>query len=104
MGIRVGFSDTEGVVSTFFLIRYQTNIASNREINLARQFSSVNLVHRMETKIARHLFKVLRLCFCHSAMDVPLTQRVPSTIAILPGDSAGGQPQFWGKTLAQKIL
>ncbi|PYL51313.1 MAG: hypothetical protein DMF32_01440 [Verrucomicrobia bacterium] len=58
----------------------------------------------METKIARHLFKVLRLCFCHCAMDVPLTQTVPSIIAMLPEDSAGGQPQFWGKTLVQKIL
>src|SRR5204863_6687021 len=104
MGIRVGFSDIEGVVSTFFLIRYQTIIASSREINLARQFCSVSLIHRMETKIARHLFKILRLCFCHSAMDVPLTQSVPSIIAILPEDSAGGQPQFWGKTLVQKIL
>jgi hypothetical protein len=58
MGIRVGLSDTEGVVSTFFLIRYQTIIASSREITFTRQFSSVSLVHRMETKIARKFFEV----------------------------------------------
>jgi len=104
MGIRVGFSDIEGVVSTFFLIRYQTIIASSREINLARQFCSVSLIHRMETKIARHLFKVLRLCFCHCAMDVPLTQRVPSIIAICRKTLQEVNPQFWGKMLAQKIL
>jgi hypothetical protein len=63
MGIPVGFSDTEGVVSTFFLIRYQTIIASKREINFARQFSSVSLVHRMETKIARQFFEVRRFIF-----------------------------------------
>ena len=57
MGIRVGFSNTEGVVSTFFLIRYQTIIASSSEITFARQFSSVSFVHRMETKIARKLFE-----------------------------------------------
>lgn len=58
MGIRAGLSDTEGVVSTFFLIRYQTIIASSREITFTRQFSSVSLVHRMETKIARKFFEV----------------------------------------------
>jgi hypothetical protein len=42
----------------FFLIRYQTVVASTREINFARQFSSVNLVHRTETNIARQFFEV----------------------------------------------
>jgi len=32
-------------------------IARTRETNFARQFSSVNLVHRMETKIARQFFE-----------------------------------------------
>jgi len=58
MGIRVGLSDAEGVVSTFFLIRYQTAIASSRETNFARQFSSVSLVHRMETNTERQFFEV----------------------------------------------
>jgi len=58
MGIRVGFSDTEGVVSTFFSIRYQTIIANSREITFARQFSSVSLVHRMDTNIERQFFEV----------------------------------------------
>jgi hypothetical protein len=42
----------------FFLIRYQTVVASTREINFARQFSRVNLVHRTETNIARQFFEV----------------------------------------------
>ena len=63
MGIRVGFSDTEGVVSTFSSIRYQTIIASSRETNFARQFSSVSLVHRMETNIERQFFKVCLFIF-----------------------------------------
>ena len=42
----------------FFLIRYQTIVARTREINFARQFSSVNLVHRMEPNIVRQLFGV----------------------------------------------
>ena len=58
MGIRVGLSETEGVVSTFFLIRYQTAIASSRETTFARQFSSVSLVHRMETNTERQFFEV----------------------------------------------
>ena len=63
MGIRVGFSDTDGVVSTFFSIRYQTIIANSRETNFARQFSSVSLVHRIETNIERQFFEVCRFIF-----------------------------------------
>jgi hypothetical protein len=37
------FSDGEGVVATFFLMRYQTVVASNREINFARQFFRIRL-------------------------------------------------------------
>ena len=44
----------------FFLIRNQIVIASRKDINFARQFSSVNLVHRMETNIARQFFEVGR--------------------------------------------
>ncbi len=50
-------------VSTFFLIRYQTVIASSRETNFARQFSSVSLVHRMETNIERQFFEVCSFIF-----------------------------------------
>ena len=58
-GVEEGLSDTEGVVvSTFFLIRYQTIIASTTETNFARQCSSVSLVHRMETNIERQFFEV----------------------------------------------
>ena len=42
----------------FFLIRYQTVVASTKEINFARQFSSVSLVHRTETNIARQFLEV----------------------------------------------
>jgi hypothetical protein len=44
-------------VATFCLMRYQTMIARTRETNFGRQFSSVSLVHRMETKIARQLLE-----------------------------------------------
>jgi hypothetical protein len=47
-------SDGAGLVATFFLIRYQTIIASRREISLACQFSMVNLMNRMEINFARH--------------------------------------------------
>jgi hypothetical protein len=42
----------------FLLIRYQSIVASIREINFTRQFSSVSLVHRTETNIARQFFEV----------------------------------------------
>jgi len=42
----------------FFLMRYQIVVASRREINFARQFFSVSLVHRTETNIARQFFEV----------------------------------------------
>jgi hypothetical protein len=45
----------------FFLMRYQTVVATRREINLARQFCRVSLVHRMETNVARQPFEVIRL-------------------------------------------
>ena len=45
----------------FFLMRYHTIAANRREINLARQFCRVSLVHRMETKVARQPFEVIRL-------------------------------------------
>src|SRR6266849_2881205 len=37
-----GLSDGEGVVATFFLIRYQSVVASKREINFARQFFRIS--------------------------------------------------------------
>jgi hypothetical protein len=51
-------SDGEDVVPMFFLMRYQTVVATRREINLARQFCRVSLVHRMETNVARQFFEV----------------------------------------------
>src|SRR5262245_55341202 len=43
MGTGDGLSDGEGVVATFFLIRYQSVVASRREINFARQFFRIRL-------------------------------------------------------------
>src|SRR5947199_3258914 len=40
---RYGLSDGKGVVATFFLIRYQSVVASRREINFARQFFRISL-------------------------------------------------------------
>src|SRR5947207_502582 len=43
IGVPDGLSDGEGVVATFFLIRYQSVVASRREINFARQFFRISL-------------------------------------------------------------
>jgi len=56
IGVLDGLSVGAGLVATFFFIRYQTIIASRREISLARQFSRVNLVNRREINFARHCF------------------------------------------------
>jgi hypothetical protein len=52
-----GLSDNEGVVVMFFLIRYQSVVASRRETNFARQFSRVSLVRRTATNFARQFFE-----------------------------------------------
>jgi hypothetical protein len=41
----------------FFLIRYQSVVASRREINFARQFCRVSLVRRTATNFARQFFE-----------------------------------------------
>ena len=51
----------QNVVLIFFLMRYHTVVATRREINLARQFCRVSLVHRTETNFARQPFVVIRL-------------------------------------------
>src|SRR6266566_7000873 len=51
-------SDGEGVVATFFLIRYQTVVASTTDINFARQFSRVSLARRTESNFARQFVEV----------------------------------------------
>src|SRR5438876_2739282 len=42
-GARSGASYGDGVVATFFLIRYQSVVASRSEINFARQFFRISL-------------------------------------------------------------
>jgi hypothetical protein len=56
MGVPDGLSDGEDVVATFFLIKYQSIVASRREISFARQFSRVSLTNRTEMNFARHFF------------------------------------------------
>jgi hypothetical protein len=75
----------------FFLIRYQTVVASTREINLARQFSSVSLVHRTETNIARQFFEVSRFIIAvQQNFRDPLTKRLLSEIALNSPPMANG--------------
>src|SRR5207237_1941903 len=61
-----GLSDGEGVVATFFLIRYQSVVASRREINFARQFFRISLF----------IFAV------QQDFRDPLTERLRSEIAL----------------------
>src|SRR6266513_4190942 len=42
-GAGEGLSDNEGVVATFFLMRYQSVVASRSEINFARQLFRISL-------------------------------------------------------------
>jgi hypothetical protein len=58
IGVPDGLSDGEGVVATFFLIKYQTVIASRREISFARQFSKVSLTNRIEINFSRQVFGI----------------------------------------------
>ena len=58
LGVGEGLSEGEEVVARFCLIRYQTMIASTTETSFARQFSSVSLVHKIETNIERQFFEV----------------------------------------------
>jgi len=68
-------------------------IARTRETNFARQFSSVNLVHRMETKIARQFFE--SRCFIFAVQqNLPdaLTKHLPGEIALNSPRIANGNP------------
>ena len=58
IGVPDGVSDGEGVVATFFLIKYQTIVATRKEISLARQFSRVSLTNRREINFAFQFFGV----------------------------------------------
>ena len=58
IGVPDGLSDGEGVVATFFLIKYQSIVAKMREINLARQLFRVSLANRREMNVARHFFGI----------------------------------------------
>ena len=92
-GVGEGLSDDESVVVMFFLIRYQTVVASTREINFARQFSSVNLVHRTETNIARQFFEVCPFIIAvQQSFRDALTKRLPTKIALNSPPMARGNP------------
>ena len=77
----------------FFLIRYQTVVASTREINFARQFSRVNLVHRTETNIARQFFEVCPFIMAvQQSFRDALTKRLQTKIALNSPPMANGNP------------
>ena len=57
-------------------MRYQIVIATRRDINFVRQFSSVSLVHRTETNIARQFFE-----FC--PFIIAVQQNFPRGIKII---------------------
>ena len=76
-------SDGEGVVSTFFLIRYQSIIASSTDINFARQFSRVSLARRTESNFAGQFFEAsLFIIAVQQNFRDALTKRLPSEIAL----------------------
>ena len=56
IGVPDGLSDGEDVVARFFLIKYQSIVASTSEISFARQFSRVSLKNRTEINFARQFF------------------------------------------------
>jgi hypothetical protein len=60
-------SDGEGVVATFFLIRYQTVVAIRTDITFARQFSRVSLARRTESNFARQFFELNLFINCCAA-------------------------------------
>ena len=93
-------SDGEGVVATFFLIRYQTVIASSTDINFARQFSRVSLARKTESNFARQFFEVsLFIIAVRQNFRDALTKRLRSEIALNSPPMANGNAArlFGGK-------
>jgi hypothetical protein len=93
-------SDCEGVVATFFLIRYQTAVASSTDINFARQFSRVSLARRTESNFARQFFEVsLFIIAVRQNFRDALTKRLRSEIALNSPPMANGNAArlFGGK-------
>src|SRR5206468_13064713 len=69
IGGRDGLSDGEGVVATFFLTRYQSVVASRREINFARQFFRISLfIFAVQQNLRDSLPERLR---CEIALNSP---------------------------------
>ena len=72
----------------FFLIRYQSIVASRREINFARQFSRVSLVRRTKSTFAPQPFDVCLFGSksSNSRRSSPLTgfESVLSRLALMP--------------------
>ncbi len=86
-----GVSDGEGVVATFFLIRYQTAVASSTDINFARQFSRVSLARKTESNFARQFFEVgLFIIAVRQNFRDALTKRLRSEIALNSPSMANG--------------
>jgi len=84
-------SDGEGVVATFFLIRYQSIVASRTDINFARQFSRVSLANRTEGNFARQFFKIgLFIIAVQQNFRNALTKRLRGEIALNSPPMANG--------------
>src|SRR5437764_8726899 len=61
IGVPDGLSDGEGVVATFFLIRYQSVVASRREINFACQLFRISFfIGPLQQNFANPLVKTFR--------------------------------------------
>jgi hypothetical protein len=93
-------SDGEGVVATFFLIRYQIIVASSTDINFARQFSRVSLARRTESNFAGQFFEAsLFIIAVQQNFRDALTKRLRSEIALNSPPMANGNAArlFGGK-------
>jgi len=73
-------------------------IASSSETNFARQFSSVSLVHKMETNIERQFLEVCPFIFA-------VQQNLPDAlIECLPGEIALNSPPMANKNPIRRPL
>src|SRR5438552_17783537 len=69
---RYGGSDGEGVVATFFLMRYQSVVASRSEINFAPQFFRISFFSLFIISVQQNLRDALTKCFRGKiALDSP---------------------------------
>src|SRR5882724_6056252 len=91
-GVWNDLSDGDGVVATFFLIRYQSVVASSREINFARQFVRISF---FIIAVQQNFRDTLAECFrSEIALDSPPVTNGNGTR--LFGDNHGHRVRFLG--------